>query len=274
MRTRLKGRAARATVLYGLLQVSMASISFPEIQPIMGFPQLCTKAYSTTVNDCELDEFPLLGGSGCSANCQIALEAAGTFIQRACASLSAPGNSLIGQIFVGNVVDFLCTPTSSQQTTTTMTTAAASPSSSLSMASDTMTTSSTASQAASSAVTSSSSPATSVTSAGTTTTTTTKESSSVTESSSASRSTSDSSSSSLTITTLSTSSTSTSTSSSTSTTRTSTATQAPSRGNGNTGGSGGGSPFDEPFSTGTGVLVAPHHQLLFLCFVGLIFILR
>ncbi|KIW60393.1 hypothetical protein PV05_00610 [Exophiala xenobiotica] len=272
MRTRLKARAVLATVFYGLLQVSMASISFPEIQPIMGFPQLCTKAYSTTITDCELDEFPLLGGSGCSANCQIALEAAGTFIQRACASLSAPGDSLIGQIFIGNVIDFLCTPTSSQ-TTTTMTTAAASPSSSMSMASDTMTTSSTASQAASSAVTTSSSSAASVTSAGSTTTTTTKESSSVTKSSSASRSTSVSSSSSLT-TTLSTSSTSTSTSSSTSTTRTSSATQASSAGNGNTGGSGGGSPFDEPFSTGTGVLVAPHHQLLFLCLVGLIFILR
>ncbi|KAK6384412.1 hypothetical protein LTS17_001975 [Exophiala oligosperma] len=216
----------------------------------MGFPKTCTKAYEATVNDCTFSELSLLGGTGCSANCEIALEAAEDFVQRSCASLSAPGDSLIGQIFVGNLISFLCTPTSSP-TTTTMTTAAASPSTSISMASDTATKTSTA--AASGSARSASSTVASA-------------SSSATESSSSS---STSISSSSQTTTLTTSFTSTSTSSA-GITSASSATQAYRGNNGNSGDSGGGSPFD-----GAGVLNMPQQQhMLFLCLIALFFGLR
>ncbi|KIW21455.1 hypothetical protein PV08_02035 [Exophiala spinifera] len=258
MRPRLDRQAVFVTVLCGLLQVSRASISFDQIQPIFGFPSSCTKAYETTVNGCSFSELSLLGGSGCSANCEIALEAAENFIQRTCAGLSAPGDSLIGQIFVGNLISFLCTPTSSP-TTTAMTTAAASPSTSVSMASDTSTAKSTAASGSASTTTTTKASSASGSAA------TTESNPSSTSASSNSRSVSSSATTTTApTTTLTTSFTSTSTTSADNTSASST-TQSSGSSNGNNGDSGGGSPFDAPFSTGAGVANMPQHQLLFFC---------
>ncbi|KIW98067.1 uncharacterized protein Z519_01651 [Cladophialophora bantiana CBS 173.52] len=144
MEVRIQHPLILVIIFYALAQSSSATVSFPSIQAIIGFSTSCTLAYDTPVNDCDINDFRGLGGTGsCSTDCQLSLEASQRFVQRFCSGEQADGNSLIGQLFVGNVVNFLCgddTATSATMATTTQGTTQASSAaeSSMSMATDTV----------------------------------------------------------------------------------------------------------------------------------------
>ncbi|EXJ94222.1 hypothetical protein A1O1_02615 [Capronia coronata CBS 617.96] len=119
MELRTTRQLALIVFCHTLVRSSMATVSFPKIQPIVGFSDSCTIAYSTPVGYCKLDDFPAIGGTdSCSQACQQALVAAQTFVQRACQGQQAAQNSLIGQLFTGDVVNYLCTTTDGDAATT------------------------------------------------------------------------------------------------------------------------------------------------------------
>ncbi|KIX08238.1 uncharacterized protein Z518_02894 [Rhinocladiella mackenziei CBS 650.93] len=93
-----------ALLLNALVQTSTATVSFQDIQAIVGFSTSCTIAYETPVSDCDINDFPGIGGTGsCSSDCEASLEAAETFIQRSCRGQQADADSLIGKLFTGEV---------------------------------------------------------------------------------------------------------------------------------------------------------------------------
>ncbi|KAI1624920.1 hypothetical protein EDD37DRAFT_370784 [Exophiala viscosa] len=280
MRPRLRGQTALAISLSGLIQVSIASISFSDLQPISGFPSLCTKAYGTLIDSCQVSDFPGVGGTGsCSVNCEIALETVQIIVRRACYGEEAPADSLIGQLFIGNVVAFLCDQPSAATTST-----AGSGATSQTIYTDTMTfATSTSTQATVSMATSSNTASNTASSTASTNSQTTAGSASTTSSSETTSSTDTNTSKSLS-TSISTSrlnssatslQTSTSTKTTTHTSKSSTTTSSShaststqsSSGNGGEsgdGGSGGGSPFDSQFSSGAAPSIALQAQMLFL----------
>ncbi|EXJ55666.1 hypothetical protein A1O7_08595, partial [Cladophialophora yegresii CBS 114405] len=137
-------RLSLAILLYTLFQKSSASASFPSIQPIVGFSTPCTLAYDTPVNLCDNEDFQGIGGKGsCSSACQANLVASQGFVQRLCAGQQADGNSIIGHLFLGDIVDFLCGDNTNAATTTATTaritqTSSSAVQSTMSMAVDTM----------------------------------------------------------------------------------------------------------------------------------------
>ncbi|KIW33810.1 uncharacterized protein PV07_00631 [Cladophialophora immunda] len=249
MELRIQYQLILAIVFHALVQSSSATVSFPSIQAIIGFSSSCTLAYDTPVNDCDLNDFQGIGGTGtCSNDCQSSLEASQRFVQRFCSGEQADGNSLIGQLFVGNVVDFLCgdnnsggaTTATTTQGTTEATQTSTSAETSMSMATDTA-------SPGTSATETSSLPSTLTTSvsqtgsASKTTSTSKAESTKQSSSTSTSMPTSIESATS-TLTAISSSSKSSSASTATSTSNTSNSQESG-------GGSGGGSPFDGTFSS-------------------------
>ncbi|OCT44899.1 hypothetical protein CLCR_06216 [Cladophialophora carrionii] len=243
MELRSHARLSLALLLYAIVQTSSASASFPSIQPIVGFSTPCTLAYDTPVNLCDNDDFQGIGGKGsCSAACQANLVASQGFVQRLCAGQQADGNSIIGHLFSGDIVDFLCGDNTDAASTTATTAQTTPPSSSvqstMSMAVDTMPldTSTEGTPSSSTTTTATGSSRTGSGGGTTLTTTSTRPASSAASSITASIESETSS-----LASASSSSATSSTSSSASATSTSNS-------QGSAGGSGGGSPFDSTFS--------------------------
>ncbi|KIW64217.1 hypothetical protein PV04_09168 [Phialophora macrospora] len=244
MELRLHARFLLAILLYALVRNSSASASFSSIQPIVGFSTSCTLAYDTPVNLCENDDFQGIGGTGsCSSDCQTSLAASQVFVQRRCAGQQADANSVIGHLFLGDIVDFLCGDNNAASTTATtaqVTQPSNSAQSTMSMAVDTVTPS-TSTEATSTG--SAATIATGSSGTGSVSGTTTLTTSTVTKSTETTSSTFSSIPTSIESETSSLTSTSSSSGTSSSASATST-----SQSQGSGGGSGGGSPFDNTFS--------------------------
>ncbi|KAL2438664.1 hypothetical protein ABEF95_012854 [Exophiala dermatitidis] len=269
MEIRIKRKLAMAIISSTLVGSATASVSFTKIQTVVGFSDYCTKAYGTTIANCNLNDFPAIGGAGsCSTKCEEALLSAQELVKRACQGQQAPLNSLIGQLFAGDVVSYLCTVNNGggagASTVTTKTVSTASVSSMV-----------TASSQPAPSNTKSASSATDTSTASTATkgsNTSTSESTSTSTSISSSSAPSSTATSESAATTLLTS-TSSSSSSTSSTTTAASSTKSPSSQGSNTGDSGGGSPFDGNFGSGTSpsmTPLAPYH-FLFLCLVTILF---
>ncbi|KAJ4509787.1 hypothetical protein HRR83_006888 [Exophiala dermatitidis] len=270
MEIRIKRKLALAIISSTLVHSVTASVSFTKIQTVVGFSDYCTKAYGTTIANCNLNDFPAIGGTGsCSTKCEEALLSAQELVKRACQGQQAPLNSLIGQLFAGDVVSYLCTVNNGGgagvSTVTTKTVSTASISSMV-----------TASSQPASSNTKSASFATDTSTASTATkgsNTSTSESTLISTSSSSSSASSTATSESPTTTLLTSTSASFSTSSTSSTTAAASSTKSSSSQGSNSGDSGGGSPFDGNFGSGASpskTLLAPYH-FLFLCLVTILF---
>ncbi|KIW85960.1 hypothetical protein Z517_01354 [Fonsecaea pedrosoi CBS 271.37] len=238
MELRIRCQLMLAIIFHALIRSSSASVSYPSIQAIIGFSSSCTLAYSTPVNNCDLNDFRAIGGTGsCSAKCQSSLETSQRLVQRLCSGEKADGSSLIGQLFVGNVVNFLCgnVDTGATLASTTQETTEATQTSTFAETSMSSTASSETSTTETSSVASTLTTSLSATASATKTTSSTSESTNQSSSTSSESTTS-------TLTSTSSSSESSSTSSAASSSR-----AANSQVSG--GGSGGGSPFDGTFSS-------------------------
>ncbi|ETI21224.1 hypothetical protein G647_07569 [Cladophialophora carrionii CBS 160.54] len=266
MELRSHARLSLALLLYAIVQTSSASASFPSIQPIVGFSTPCTLAYDTPVNLCDNDDFQGIGGKGsCSAACQANLVASQGFVQRLCAGQQADGNSIIGHLFSGDIVDFLCGDNTDAASTTATTAQTTLPSSSvqstMSMAVDTMPPDTSTGVTPSSSTTTTTATSSSRTGSGSgtiLTTTSTRPASSTSSSVPASVESETSS-----LAPASSSSETSSTSSSASATSTSNS-------QGSAGGSGGGSPFDSTFSGSASSPLMQVKLLSLSCLVALV----
>ncbi|KAK5060086.1 hypothetical protein LTR84_009970 [Exophiala bonariae] len=239
-----------ACMLVIFAQDATATFRFSDIQLIVGFSSGCTTSYQNSISNCNLNDLAGIGGSGsCSANCQSSIRSAQSAVQRACTRETADSNSLIGKIFVGEAVDFLCLPV--VQTLTTTTTVPSARTTAASTNTETATTETTAARSTSS-------------SSSQTETSSTDRSTATTESSASSSETSSS--------TLETTSSSRSTGTTTTTSAAASTTTARSNG-GDADTGGGGSPFDPPFNSGAPTLEALQPYLLALTFVWALMVL-
>ncbi|KAJ9602958.1 hypothetical protein H2200_012738 [Cladophialophora chaetospira] len=273
MELRRRTGLALSILLYTLIETSSATASFSAIQPIVGFSTSCTLAYNTPVSRCDINDFQGVGGKGsCSADCQSSLIASQIFVQRLCAGQQADGSSVIGHLFTGDIVNFLCgdnnaaaptaattqANTAATQATTQANTAAtqATTQSSMSMASNSVSSTTKTSSSGSAASNASVSGTTLATS---TSSQSTKASSSTSNSIPTSTESETSS-----LPSASSSSRSSSTSSSASATRTSNS------GGSTSSDSGGGSPFDGTFVAAASQQTLQPKLLILSCIVALI----
>ncbi|KEF53071.1 uncharacterized protein A1O9_10979 [Exophiala aquamarina CBS 119918] len=240
---------ALACLLFIFVQDSTATFRFSDIQLVVGFSSTCTSSYQSSISNCNLNDLAGIGGSGsCSSNCQSSIRSAQSAVQRACSRETADLNSLIGKIFVGEAVEFLCDPVIETSTTTT-TVGSAETTAALT---NTATAAATQTTAATSTAASSNSQSASPSTDSTTATSETSSSSASTDSTTFS------------ITSFSTISTSTTSASAASTTTTRSNTSG-----GNAGG--GGSPFDPAGNTATfSKAIQPHFFVLTLILIFLV----
>ena len=99
-------------VLLSITRLTSATgLQLPTVQPIVGFSSSCISAYSARLPSCELSM--LLGSvggenGGCSVSCVSELTILQSDVQSECQGERATRETVIGQMFLGTVVDFLC----------------------------------------------------------------------------------------------------------------------------------------------------------------------
>lgn len=107
---------------------SATNLQLTSVQPIVGFSTPCFTAYSQRLPSCSFDDLKAsVGGKngGCSVACMADLTSAQTAVQRSCQGERASRQTVIGQMFLGAAVNFLCpngageSPSLSTQSTTT-----------------------------------------------------------------------------------------------------------------------------------------------------------
>lgn len=90
---------------------SATNLQLPQVQPIIGFSSSCTAAYSTRLPSCSFDDLlASVGGKnrGCSVSCISQLTELESIVQTSCQGERASRDTVIGQMFLGTVVEFLC----------------------------------------------------------------------------------------------------------------------------------------------------------------------
>lgn len=90
---------------------SATNLQLSQVQPIIGFSSSCTAAYNTRLPSCSFDDLlSSVGGrnGGCSVSCISELNDLQSTVQASCQGERAGRETVIGQMFLGTVVDFLC----------------------------------------------------------------------------------------------------------------------------------------------------------------------
>lgn len=90
--------------------LAQASLNLSHIQALVGFPQACTDAYNTPINDCNDAHYNSGPLCSCSSACSSALDAITNTITNACQGTGASPNTLIGLFFEHAATEFLCNP--------------------------------------------------------------------------------------------------------------------------------------------------------------------
>lgn len=94
-----------------LALTTATNLQLTSVQPIVGFSQTCAGAYSQVLPSCSLDDLlASVGGKngGCSVSCVSELTAAQLEVQASCQGERASRQTVIGQMFLGTIVQFVC----------------------------------------------------------------------------------------------------------------------------------------------------------------------
>jgi hypothetical protein len=111
MRRRTPSPAIQLALLFALDLSNATNLQLTSVQPISGFSRTCFGAYSQVLPDCSFNDLlSSVGGKngGCSVSCVSDLTGAQSDVQAACQGERASRQTVIGQMFLGSVVQFLC----------------------------------------------------------------------------------------------------------------------------------------------------------------------